>query len=801
MQSTQPPREVYYCYFLESHLKSINNAEVHKDDNKCIKSLKKLLEKEFRDKDNQDFIVSVYVLELKVSEVKKKDIKESEDGGYITSKLELKVGKNKFEGPIIIKIKSDFFVPYVKFEFKKKLLEKKGTPPIQYKISFLEVMQLFIEALTITEKRDINDQTYRELINYGYYKIIKTLKNVDLVLFLMVYVDALNQLNPKLIRNFLELFDINSLTKPVNTTLLSKYHEKLHLLYNDQVRIFDYIKKVANSKFETYLIKFYTIYINSFYMVEDYDACENILKELRDNNPFDTSILPKLFLSDFAPLYRNIPISNELQNSLLGKFIETANNYDKLLTSFTLISDYIKKDFVTMLIIIADKYDKIFTICNNSKKTVKINDYIVQTPNDDLSKIQFYLDTIVQKKIQTYYKCIDFNINMWDIYLSNPNNINFFYSLKNILINSCLYYDDFNVVFCYIVKYTNKNFVDMLSLISANYDKIKNICLNERKSIMIGDFITPTLNDDIEKIKEYYNFIVSRKLSDRYEAIFFSPNIWNFYVFNHYKPEFLNYLESKLFEQSIYAKDIIDCVDYSSNYRGKIFNSLLEIILFHFDRIQFILKNEQKMIEIQKYIIQQPQSDDLDKIAELIKKILEKERINQFCCIKFNENIWVPYTQCDNVEILKKIRRIISECKTVDPTLSEDTILLSKRIHDFGFSEIQRGTLKENKLLEFLGEEEAFYVDRQIQRCINQMNNNANEIVALKKENNSLKTQLAIVDAKAIGLTEENALLIKRVNELQNEVNKLRLIGEDNKSFCKALELRIKSLERRQLFS
>lgn len=802
MQSTPPPREIIYCYFIESHFKDINNVEVHKSDDKCIKSLKKLLEKEFQDEEKQNFIVSVYVLELKPSDVKKGNIKHnSNEGEFITSKLELKVGKNKFEGSINIKLKEDFFVPYINFEYKKKLLEKKSTPPIQYKLSFLEIMQLFSEAIREIEKRDINDPTYKELIKYGYFKLIKRLKKVDLILFLMVYIDALLQLNFKLIREFFEEFDIKNLVKPSNTTLLSKYHEKLHLLYGEQVRIFDYIQKVSKNSFEKYLIRFYTFYINAFYMVEDYDACENILRELRDNNPLDSLILPKLFLSEFSSLYRNIPISNELQNNLLGKFIENSKNYEKLLTAFTLISDYVKKDFVTTLIIICDNYDKIFTICNNSKKAVKINDYIIQTPNDDLSKIQYYLEIIVKKKIQTYFKSIDFDINMWDIYITNINNINFFNFLKTILINGCLYYDDFNVVLSYITKYNNKNFIDMLSLISANYDKFKNICLNERKSIIIGDYITQTLNDDIEKVKEYYNYIVSRKLGDRYESFFFNSSIWNFYVFNNYKPEFLSYLESKLYEQSIYAKDILDCMDYSSNYRSKIFISLLEIILFHFDRIQFIFKNEKKIIDIQKYIIQQPQTDDLDKIAELIKKIIEKEKVNAYCCIKFSENIWVPYTQCDNVEILKKIRRIISECKTIDPQLSEDTILLSKRIHDYGFTEIQRGNMKEDKLLEFLGQEEAFYVDRQIQGCINQMNINANEIVALKTENNSLKTQLAIVDAKAIGLTEENALLIKRVNELQNQVNSLRLMTEDNKSYCKALELRIKSLERRQLLS
>ena len=802
-----PTRDIYYCYFLESHLKSINNVEIQKDDNKCLKSLKKLLEKEFQDKENQEFIISVYVLEYNLNEVKKKDKRELSEGEeFFSPKLELKVGKNKFEGSINVRLKNDTFLPSVKFEFKQKLseklLQKKSTPPIQYQqLSLIEIMQLFTEALVNIEKRNINDPTYKELTAYGYYSLIRKTPKVDLVLFLMIYIDAINERYTKVIRSIFDVFDINNLVKPSDQTLLSKYHEKLHLLYNDQVQIFEYIKKYASSRFDAYLIRFYTLYINAFYMVEDYDACEKILIELRDNNPFDKSILPKLFLSEYSYIYRNIPISNELQNSLMGTFINTANNYDKLLTSFTLISDYIKKDFVTMLIIISENYDKIFTICNNNKKTIKINDYIVQTPNDDLSKIQYYLDIIVKKKIQTYSKVIDFNINMWDIYISNPNNINFFYSLKSLLINACLYYDDFIIAISYIVRYTNKNFVDLLSLISANYEKIKNICLNERKSIIIGDYITQTLNDDIEKIKENYNFIVSQKLKDRYETIFFNIQIWNFYVFNNYKPEFLNYLESKLYEQAIYSKDIFDCMDFSSHYRSKNFISFLEILLFNFDRIQFILKNEQKMIDIQKYIIQQPQKDNIDKIAELIKKIVEKEKINGFCCIKFYENIWVPYTQCDNVEILKKIRRIITECKTIDPQLSEDTILLSQRIHDYGLGQIQKGALKENQLLQFLGEEEAFYIDRQVKGCINQMNTNANEIIALKKENNSLKTQLAIVDAKAIGLTEENALLIKKVNELQNDLNNIKIMVEENRVHCKTLDLKVKSLERRNYLS
>jgi hypothetical protein len=130
------------------------------------------------------------------------------------------------------------------------------------------------------------------------------------------------------------------------------------------------------------------------------------MKDLRDNNPFDDLILVKLYLSEYSQFYRSIPISPEMKNSLMGKFISTSENYNNLVTSFSLISDYIQKDFVNTLLIITENYEKINQICSQSNSYIKVNDYIALKVNDDLSKVQSYLDIIAQKKLEKRYKSI-----------------------------------------------------------------------------------------------------------------------------------------------------------------------------------------------------------------------------------------------------------------------------------------------------------------------------------------------------------------------------------------------------------
>ena len=311
---------------------------------------------------------------------------------------------------------------------------------------------------------------------------------------------------------------------------------------------------------------------------------------------------------------------------------------------------------------------------------------------------------------------------------------------------------------------------------------------------MINDFIEPSVNDNPEKIKEYLSYIVSEKLKDRYETIFFNINIWNFYIFNHFQFEFLSFLEMKLYEAALNSKEIFDCLLFSSNFVNKSFAYMLEKVLYNFDKIQNIFKAEKTFIMIEKYIVQQEQTDDLSKIYELIKAIIEKEKINLYCTVKFNVDLWFPYSNSQVLDTLKFIRKIINDCKTMEPEISEDKIQLATKIHHVGFIEIQRGILTGEKLLQFLGEDEAFYVDKQINQCIqkniylqNLIDSQANEIKYLRSENGNLKKEIN-------NLSSENSSLKSRISSLESGQSHLESKISSIESNCNSLESKINSI-------
>jgi hypothetical protein len=165
----------------------------------------------------------------------------------------------------------------------------------------------------------------------------------------MIYINILNASNAQLIKEILDLFNMNKLKKPLKSNVLTPFYEKIEILYSEQKNIVEKIKKIPTIKFNSYLYKFYTINLYIYSISENYESCERIMLDLRDNNPYDNSILAKLYLSEYSNFYRNIPISVDLQNSLMGTFINISSNYNELVTSFSLISDFVKKDFATIL--------------------------------------------------------------------------------------------------------------------------------------------------------------------------------------------------------------------------------------------------------------------------------------------------------------------------------------------------------------------------------------------------------------------------------------------------------------------
>ena len=793
-------RDYFTYYFIETHLKSLNNEiEIIVDSShKCLKPIRKVLEKEIKDDKNQVFMASVYGIDFKPSALKKKEIKEINGFQSFPLKIILKMNKNKFESHIFINVNNDNFSQNIKFDIMKKIFKKDIDPPVQLQLTNLQTMEIFNEAILIKERRKKEGQTYKQLLKFG-INLLKNMISYELILFLMLYTDILNGDTLSLIKEIFDIFSLKKIIKPTNKNSLSVYLEKMDLLYNEQNKIFEKIQRIPMNNFNSYLIKYYTIHIYLYSIMEKYEDCETIMKDLRDNNPYDNLILAKLYLSEYSQFYRSIPISDDMQNSLMGKFINTSQNYNELLTSFSIISDYIKKDFVNTLLIITENYDKINEICLQNKSSLKINDYITQKENDDLIKVQNYLDIIAQKKVEKNFMAISFNIVMWDYYLADNKNENFLEFLKSNLIKGSLNYNDIIASLVYIIKYTKKDFIQMLKIVVNNYDKLKSICISERKNININDYIQPNENDNQEKIKEYLTYIVSQKIKDKSEIICFNINIWKYYITNKCPEEFLSFLEEKLYESAINSKDIFDCADFSSNFRKKAFIPMLEIIFDNFDNIQKIFKTEAKCINIDNYIQPQPETDDLSKILELIKNIIDEEKKVSYCTIRFNIDLWLPYSQCENLEKLKLIRKIIIQCQVMQPDLNEDVIQLGKKIHDIGFNDIQKGVLVGEQLLQFLAEDEAYYVNKQINDCIqkninlqNQINNQAIEIEGLKRENNNLTVRLNTLEGRVVGLCNDNSVINGRLFNLENEKNRLEFRINENKSNYQKLENKMK---------
>ena len=117
----------------------------------------------------------------------------------------------------------------------------------------------------------------------------------------------------------------------------------------------------------------------------------------------------------------------------------------------------------------------------------------------------------------------------------------------------------------------------------------------------------------------------------------------------------------------------------------------------------------------------------------------------------------------------------------MDITVNEAQIDLGRKIHDVGFLYIRQGKLTGDKLLEFLGFEEAFYVEGQIDDIIEtnkdqqrQLDEHLKNIKYLYDENNKMKARVSNCENNISRLWEENNRLVNRVNGLSSDVSSLR---------------------------
>ena len=501
------------------------------------------------------------------------------------------------------------------------------------------------------------------------------------------------------------------------------------------------------------------------------------MTELRDKNPYDKLILPKMFLSEFNNFYRSLKINLEIKMSLMAGYIQVSLTYENLLSAFSMISEYIKGDLNTIIATINQNYEKINDICYKSQKSLKINDYIVQKKEDDLAKIQENLINLGQNKLNKGYKAITFNNNLWDIYFKDGKNEIFLEFLESHLIQISLNLDEIREAFEYIIKYTKKSMADMMELFVKNYDKLEAICKKENKYINAQYYLNPNINDDPDAIIKYLDYIIARKIKAKFETINFKIDLWFFYINNNFNQDFQLYIEKKLFEGAFYYEDIMDCINYGISQRHKNFSLVLKLFIDNFEKINDFIQKKNEYLEITRYVEFKEAQDNLDEIYRLISELINLEKIKGYKTFNFPIQIWEPYSRRKDLDYLRLIRKIIIKLSEMDNTLNENDLQLIQKIHDTGLMYIKERKLSGNNLLEFLGYEEIFYNQAQFNffTTMNlilkaEITKNLEEINLLKEQNENLVSRLEHCENKIDDLKKENTELINRINECESDI-------------------------------
>jgi len=654
-----------YIYFIETHLSNEDEKIKIKvsipPENGFIYSFEKIYHKTIsREK---EYICNIFKVQTKAIKATKENIE---------LKIILIKDKTNFESKNSIDLKSNNFLGLIKFEIYRGWIWNYKPPEI-YDLSQYEIFSLFNEALLIKEKIKYNDNLYYDFMNYGLH-LYNTCTQNKFELFILLYIDILNSDHCPLIEKIFGLFSIEKKCEK-NLEDLITYIKCLDNFYKRQNEIFKkfifYISnKMLTHNLEYYLKKFYTIYIYILNLLEDKDNnnIEFILKNLSDNK-FDNLILPKLYLSEYHKFYDSIHINKEIQLFLTNKLFEASNTYSDLITSFTLIS-----------------------------------------------------------------------------------------------------------------KYVNKDFVEILTLIINNYDKINNICLQEKKKIEIVHYVEQKTTDDLEIIKENIEFLLTKKKENNYKSISFSIDMFLFYIKNETNNEFLSFLEDELYENSINFEDIQNYLIFSSAKKNKRFIPILELLINKYDKINLLSKQENKINFLDEYINPNIE-DDLMKVKGLIDVIIEKQKECSYKCIKFQVKLFEFYSNTDDLDTLKIIKSTINNIKKID-SINEEDINLSNKIHKVGMNMIKENKMENDKIIQFLKEDEILYNDKRFDNLESETNslynyynnlyykysNLQHEIYDKSKEIDNLKSEIKNLNDKVRDLSDKARDSNDKIKDLNNKL-------------------------------
>ena len=208
-----------------------------------------------------------------------------------------------------------------------------------------------------------------------------------------------------------------------------------------------------------------------------------------------------------------------MENGLIDKFITASKTFNNLITSFDLISKYNGKDLLGILSSIVEDYTKINSICKEEKKSLNLEDYIIQKEKDDSSKLKKYINIILTQKKENSFEAICININFYNFYITHKYSVEFLNFIGLKLIETSINFNNLKDFLKYTSNLNERKIVPFLEAIKNNCEQICTLCKNENKYIDISQYISFNKEDDLYKMKELILFIIEKEKSFSYNFI------------------------------------------------------------------------------------------------------------------------------------------------------------------------------------------------------------------------------------------------------------------------------------------
>ena len=146
----------------------------------------------------------------------------------------------------------------------------------------------------------------------------------------------------------------------------------------------------------------------------------------------------------------------------------------------------------------------------------------------------------------------------------------------------------------------------------------------------------------------------------------------------------------------------------------KSIEKLLKIINSNIDLIYEICIKDSQKIKMSE--MANPQStDNLNTIIQEIEKLLNYQLNKKQIFIIFNEDFWenyIHYNDKINAKNLVLINKSIKLCKKIDNNLNAEKFEIKRKIHETGLEEIKKGFLKNEALIDFIENDDIYFIDR-----------------------------------------------------------------------------------------